>query len=130
MSFTGRVPREEVPAYLAAMDVASLPQSVDALGSFRYTTKLSEYLAAGLPVVTNAVPLSYDLPGEWFFRLGGRSPWDDAFIAELSQLMSTVTSEQVADKRAQTALGSQVFELEQQLERFTQFIRDRCAEFR
>ena len=40
---TGRVPREQVIDYLAAMDVGSLPQSVDGVGSFRYTIKLSEY---------------------------------------------------------------------------------------
>ena len=44
-----RIARQEVPEYLAAMDIASLPQSVDQVGSFRYTTKVSEYLAAGLP---------------------------------------------------------------------------------
>ena len=55
---TGRVSRDQVPDYLAAMDVASLPQSVDQIGSFRYTTKLSEYLAAGLPIVTGQIPLA------------------------------------------------------------------------
>ena len=57
----GRIAREEVPEYLAAMDIASLPQSVDQVGSFRYTTKVSEYLAAGLPIVTGQIPLAYDL---------------------------------------------------------------------
>ena len=45
--FTGRVPQADVPDYLAAMDLGSLPQSVDRVGSFRFTTKISEYLAAG-----------------------------------------------------------------------------------
>ncbi|HUH81309.1 MAG TPA: glycosyltransferase, partial [Solirubrobacteraceae bacterium] len=45
----GRVAPEQVGEYLAAFDLASLPQSVDRVGSFRYSTKLSEYLAAGLP---------------------------------------------------------------------------------
>ena len=42
--------------FLAAFDLASLPQSVDRVGSFRYSTKLSEYLAAGLPIVTSQIP--------------------------------------------------------------------------
>ena len=50
-----------MPNHLAAFDLASLPQSVDGVGSFRYTTKLSEYLAAGLPIVTGQIPAAYDL---------------------------------------------------------------------
>ena len=73
----GRVPRDELGGYLAAMDVASLPQSIDRVGSFRYTTKLSEYLAAGLPVITGRLPLAYDLDDGWLWRLAGRAPWDD-----------------------------------------------------
>src|SRR5262249_31540693 len=82
--FTGSVGRDVVPDYLAAMDVASLPQSVDGVGSFRYTTKLSEYLAAGLPVVTGQIPLAYDLDGNWLWRLPGKAPWDDHYICALS----------------------------------------------
>src|SRR5262249_44317537 len=41
---TGSVPAHEVLCSMAAMDVASLPQSVDGVGSFRYTTKVSEYV--------------------------------------------------------------------------------------
>src|SRR5262249_5245938 len=59
--FTGKVPRDRVPYYLAAMDIASLPQSVDRVGSVRYTTKLTEYLSVGLPVVTGRIPMAYDL---------------------------------------------------------------------
>src|SRR5262249_17700770 len=69
----GRVPRDHVPDYLSAMDVASLPQSVDQLGSFRYTTKLSEYLATRLPIVTGQIPLAYDLGDDWVWRLPGNS---------------------------------------------------------
>src|SRR5204863_4201797 len=69
--FTGRVPQDELPAYYSAMDVGSLPQSVDRVGSFRYTTKLSEYLAFRLPVVTGHIPLAYDLDGGWLWRLPG-----------------------------------------------------------
>ena len=72
--FTGRVPQDELPGYYRAMDVASLPQSVDRVGSFRYTTKLSEYLAHGLPVVMGTIPLAYDLDGGWLWRLPGAAP--------------------------------------------------------
>ena len=52
---------EEVVDYLAAFDLASLPQSVDRVGSFRYSTKLCEYLAVGLPIITGQIPAAYDL---------------------------------------------------------------------
>jgi glycosyltransferase involved in cell wall biosynthesis len=122
----GRVPRLEVPDYLAALDVATLPQSVDGLGSFRYTTKLSEYLSASLPVVTNQIPLAYDLPGDWAFRLPGRAPWDPVFIESLGALMSTVTRNEIAAKRAETARALPLFEQAPQIERFTQFILELC----
>jgi hypothetical protein len=122
----GRVPRLEVPDYLAALDVATLPQSVDGLGSFRYTTKLSEYLSASLPVVTNQIPLAYDLPGDWAFRLPGRSPWDPVFIESLGQLMKTVTLQEIAEKRSETARALPLFERAPQVERFTEFILELC----
>ena len=80
----GAVPREEVPLALAAMDVGSLPQSVDGVGAFRYTTKISEYLAANLPVVTGEIPLAYDLDEGWLWRLPGDSPWDERYLAALA----------------------------------------------
>ena len=52
--FTGTVPHDELPAYLAAMDVAVvLAQRGEA---FHYSPlKLAEYMAAGLPVVAPAI---------------------------------------------------------------------------
>jgi hypothetical protein len=122
----GRVPRLEVPDYLAALDVATLPQSVDGVGSFRYTTKLSEYLSASLAVVTNQIPLSYDLPGDWAFRLPGRAPWDPTFIESLAELMRTVTLAEITKKRAETARALPLFEQAPQVERFTEFILELC----
>ena len=49
-TFTGTVPHDELPGYLAAMDLAVLLAPRDA--PFHYSPlKLAEYLAAGLPVV-------------------------------------------------------------------------------
>jgi glycosyltransferase involved in cell wall biosynthesis len=91
----GRVPRSEIPEYLAAMDVASLPQSVDGVGSFRYTTKLSEYLAAGLPVVTGRLPFAYDLGDGWVWRLPGSAPWDPRYVDALARLMTDTRIDEV-----------------------------------
>lgn len=125
LHLTGKVPRADVPRFLVAMDAVTLPQSVDGVGSFRYTTKLSEYLAAGLPVVTNRIPLAYDLPGDWAYRLPGTAPWDDTFIDALARLMKDVTPAELALKRAETAKALPLFQLEPQVERFRQFLLER-----
>jgi glycosyltransferase involved in cell wall biosynthesis len=52
-TFTGTVPHNELPSYLAAMDAALILAPVGA--PFHYSPlKLAEYLAAGLPVVAPA----------------------------------------------------------------------------
>lgn len=70
------------------MDVASLPQSVDAVGAFRYTTKISEYKEANLPIVTSRIPAAYDLDLENCWRLPGLSPWDPVFVDALADVMA------------------------------------------
>jgi glycosyltransferase involved in cell wall biosynthesis len=124
LHLTGRVPRAEIPRYLAAMDLVTLPQSVDGVGSFRYTTKLSEYLSAEVPVVTNKIPLAYDLPGDWAFALPGAAPWDPVFIDALAKLMREVTRGELELKRAETKKALPLFQLEPQVARFTQFLLD------
>jgi glycosyltransferase involved in cell wall biosynthesis len=95
----GPVPREEVPAYLAAMDIGSLPQSVDQVGGFRYSTKLAEYVAAGLPIVTGQIPASYDLDTGWIWRMPGDAPWDPHYLDGLVTMIERVTSEEIDQKR-------------------------------
>lgn len=52
--FTGAVPHERVPAYLAAMDIAVAPYGQ--VGHFYFSPlKLFEYMAAGRPVVAAAI---------------------------------------------------------------------------
>src|ERR1019366_6664071 len=98
--FTGRVPRNQLGRYFAAIDIASLPQSVDGVGSFRYTTKLSEYLAAGLPVVTGQLPFAYDLGHDWLWRLPGDAPWSETYVDALSSLMTQLNASELQHRRA------------------------------
>jgi hypothetical protein len=128
--FTGRVPREEVPAYLAAFDVASLPQSLDGVGMFRYTTKISEYLATGLPIVTGRLPLAYDLDGGWIWRLPGRAPWDDTYFDALAHLMETLTPDELAAKRSAVPRCLPEFDRDRQVERVGSFLLDILSERR
>jgi hypothetical protein len=123
----GRLPREQVPGYLAAMDVGSLPQSVDGVGNFRYSTKISEYRQVGLPFVTNETPMSYDLDDGDVWRLPGDSPWSESFVVELSHLMNTLTHEQIAERAQGVASSSNIFDRQLQLRRFTAFLEDVLA---
>ena len=120
----GRVPREQVAGYLAAIDVASLPQSVDRVGSFRYTTKISEYLSAGLPVVTGEIPLAYDLDDGWIWRLAGDAPWDSTYVSRLGQLMQAVSAEEVESRRRLVPAQTSVFDRERQQRQVGEFIAD------
>jgi glycosyltransferase involved in cell wall biosynthesis len=95
----GRVAPEEVADHLAAFDLASLSQSTDEIGSFRYTTKLSEYMAAGLPVITAQTPLAYDLDEGQLWRLPGAAPWSPDYIDALTGLIETLTRDEVAQRR-------------------------------
>ncbi|BAZ32276.1 group 1 glycosyl transferase [Cylindrospermum sp. NIES-4074] len=118
----GNVPYEQVLDYMAAMDVASLPQSVDAVGSFRYTTKISEYVAAKIPVVTSQIPMAYDIGGDWVWRLPGAKPWEDCYIDALAVLMETITDEAISIKKKAIPIQLSDFEQEQQVVRVTAFI--------
>jgi hypothetical protein len=119
----GAVPHEAVPRYLAAMDIASLPQSVDGVGSFRYSTKLPEYLAARLPEITGRIPAAYDLDTGWVWRLPGRGPWNEVYVSALADLLSRVTEDEISEKQAAIASAAQ-FHRPTQVARMADFLGD------
>ena len=119
----GRISRDQVPAHLAAIDVGCIPQSVDRVGTFRYTTKLSEYKAAGLPYVSNQIPMTYDLDDGSVWRLPGNSPWDPIFLGALAKLMKDMTHEVIRTKMSKVTNLAQ-FDKEAQLARTTAFLLD------
>jgi len=121
---TGGVPGEGVLEMMAAFDVASLPQSVDGVGSFRYTTKVSEYVAARLPVVTGRIPMAYDLDGGWMWRLPGGRPWGARYLTALAEFMRTMTWESVREKRERLPATIEAFDRDAQVARVTAFIAD------
>jgi glycosyltransferase involved in cell wall biosynthesis len=120
----GNVPFEQVLDYLAVMDVASLPQSVDGVGSFRYTTKISEYVAAKLPVVTSQIPMAYDIGDDWVWRLPGTKPWEDSYIDSLASLMQSITEEEIKHKQKVIPVNLSEFDQDKQVVRVTNFIKD------
>jgi hypothetical protein len=127
----GRVPPEDVADHLAAFDVASLPQSVDGVGSFRYSTKLSEYLAAGLPIITGQIPAAYDLIGESCWRLPGQTPWSDTYVAAMVELLEGLSAPAIAERReAVRRRSDDTFDQLAQQRRTTEFISDILAQLR
>jgi glycosyltransferase involved in cell wall biosynthesis len=124
----GRVEPGEVRRYLAAFDVASLPQSVDGVGSFRYSIKLSEYLDAGLPIITGQTPAAYDLDAGYLWRLPGAAPWSSAYVSALAELLEGLSADQIA-RRRQAALEwrARPFDKLAQQERMCAFVRDTLA---
>jgi glycosyltransferase involved in cell wall biosynthesis len=124
----GRVPATEVPDYLAAFDVGSLSQSVDGVGSFRYTTKLSEYLASELPIITGEIPASYDLDEGYLWRVPGSAPWSPAYVSALAQLMQGLGAGEVAKRREAIAnRRGEPFDKDAQQRRMRAFIEDLLA---
>jgi glycosyltransferase involved in cell wall biosynthesis len=120
----GYVEQSEVPDFLSAFDVASLPQSVDRVGGFRYTTKLSEYLAAGLPVVTGRIPMAYDLGGDWLVRLPGRAPWDPRYVEALASWLDGLGAEELARRRAAVPRREPLFDRDLQASRVGAFVSE------
>lgn len=127
----GNVAMNDVSKWLAAMDIASLPQSLDGVGSFRYTTKISEYAAAGLPIVTGRLPLAYDLDDGSMLRLPGETPWSSIYINALSELMNRVTDQFLAETKQKVRRERREFDPADQARRITNFIlellEDRAA---
>jgi glycosyltransferase involved in cell wall biosynthesis len=121
---TGSVARSDVSAHLDAIDVASLPQSVDGVGAFRFTTKLSEYLSAELPVVTGQLPAAYDLDDGWLWRLPGDAPWHETYIAALAQLMNGLSRSEIESRRSRVPRSSDLFDFGRQRQQVASFIED------
>ncbi len=60
MTFTGRIPYEEAPHYLALGDIAVSPKMSETEGN----GKLLNYMAVGLPTVTFDTPVAHELLGD------------------------------------------------------------------
>jgi hypothetical protein len=124
----GRVPHEQIADYLAAFDVACLPQSVDGVGSFRYSIKLAEYLDAGLPIITGQIPAAYDLDEGYLWRLPGDAPWSATYVAALAALLGGLDRDQVAVKReAARDRRERPFDKAAQQRRMRDFVSDTLA---
>jgi glycosyltransferase involved in cell wall biosynthesis len=102
----GVVPPQELFNYLQAMDLAVLAQSVDGVGAFRYTSKLSDYLDAGLPVISTQIPAAYDIGRDWMWRLPGDAPWDPVYIEALASLLEVLARSDIAARAQEIPVGA------------------------
>jgi teichuronic acid biosynthesis glycosyltransferase TuaH len=64
--YAGQVPAEEVPRYLAAVDVGITPYQDSSFNRASFPLKTLEYLGAGLPVVSTDLPAA-----RWLREQGG-----------------------------------------------------------
>ena len=86
--YIGRVPAEEVPSYLAAMDIGITPYSNSPFNQASFPMKTLEYFSGGLPVV------STDLPGSRWIQadLAGSDPAPDEIMALVSSPADMVSA--------------------------------------
>lgn len=69
--FTGQVPYEDLPTYCKCFDIAVVPFVINELTLASNPLKMREYLAAGLPVVSTALPEAARLSSQTgFLRVG------------------------------------------------------------
>ena len=78
----GRVPYADLPAYCKGFDVALNPFRINELTLNANPLKVREYLAAGLPVVSTAIP-EVEVLGQC--RIGAD---DDAFLREVEAALA------------------------------------------
>ncbi len=78
--FPGMHPPERLPGFMKGFDVGIIPHKVDSFTICQNPVKLYEYLAAGLPIVSTALP---ELEPYRDFVLTGNEP--EAFAACLEQ---------------------------------------------
>ena len=82
--FLGQKPYAELPAYAARFDVALVPFVLNDLTRAVNPIKLREYLSAGLPVVSTALPEIVALPDDPFMRVASTP---EAFVEAVGQVL-------------------------------------------
>jgi glycosyltransferase involved in cell wall biosynthesis len=126
----GPIPHRDVASYLAAMDVGSLPQSVDQVGALRYTTKITEYVTARLPIVTGRLPMAYDMIDQWCWRLPGPAPWSEEYVRALADLIEHMTAEDILERRKAIPETLPAFDRGEQQRQVGAFIADLLQDLR
>ena len=123
--FTGRVPEEEVVDTLNAMDVGFIAQTIDQLGRYRLTTKLPEYLAAGLPVAMSPIPGFYDYVLGAGWSLPACHPASSTFHRNCAEWLETLSWDEIHERRDRApSIARRFFDYDVVRPRFEAFIDD------
>ncbi len=123
--FTGRVAENEVVDTLNAMDIGFITQTLDGLGSFRLTTKLPEYLGAGLPIAMSPIPGFYDYALNAAWALPPFHPASEEMHRGTAEWLDQLDRAEISDKRGETtAIALQRFSYDVVRPRFHQFVYD------
>lgn len=126
--FTGRLPEAEVAQAMNAMDIGFITQTLDALGNFRLTTKLPEYLACGLPVAMSPVPGFYDYAAAAGWALPARHPASAGFHHACADWLEDLDREGIAEKARQARpTAEKYFDYNRLSQRFQLFVEDLLA---
>ncbi|WP_243664289.1 hypothetical protein [Rhodothermus marinus] len=107
---------------LNVMDIGFITQTLDELGRYRLTTKLPEYLAAGLPIAMSPIPGFYDYvyPAGWALPEG--HPADPDFHRKLAAWLDGLSREEVRARAARAPALARRFGYDVLRPRFAAFI--------
>lgn len=128
---TGRVAAEKVPSLLHAFDVGFVTQTLDGLGSYRLTTKLPEYMAAGVPVAMSPVPGYFDYVGDAGWALPEGHPASSRYHDRLAEWIDGLTRPEVEERRTPARRAAEErFDYERLSRRFAAFVTHVMAQER
>jgi glycosyltransferase involved in cell wall biosynthesis len=120
---TGRVPGTEVAPLLSAMDIGFITETFDDLGSLRLTTKLPEYLAAGLPVSMSPIPGFFDYARGAGWALPNGHPADPDFHRVCARWIDSVSWQEIDARRHRAPdLARSIFDYSVVRPQFTRFV--------
>ena len=121
--FTGRLPEAEVVHAMNAMDIGFITQTLDALGNFRLTTKLPEYLACGLPIAMSPVPGFFDYTAAAGWALPARHPASAEFHQSCAAWLDGLCHDEREEKaREARPIACERFDYENLARRFHLFV--------
>jgi glycosyltransferase involved in cell wall biosynthesis len=111
--FLGQRPYSEIPRYLAHCDAALIPFRQNALTRYVNPLKLLEYMAAGLPVISTALPHLAAFDGLVYSACNAED-----FVEQVGRALSDFPSE----RRARSIAAARENSWEQRAEQFSTYV--------